>query len=313
MNIRPFALALVALAMPLAMPLAAQDRGPFLVEQSGRSFYRLDDAVRSGGGGEVSIRVAPGTYKDCASVEGGFFTLRAAQPGTVVFDGGACEGKATLVLRSEQARIEGVIFQNIRVPDRNGAGIRLEKGDLIVANAIFRNSEQGILTANENVGEIAVDRSTFSGLGGCPNGSCSHSLYIGVCNKLTVTRSRFERGTGGHYVKTRAATVDIRDSSFDDTRGRATNYMIDLSAGAVGTISGNVFVQGQNKENYSAFIAVAPEARDNPSAGLVVAGNDAALAPGVDRNTVFVADWSREPLKLGQNRLGPGLKAFEIR
>ncbi len=297
----------------LAMPLSAQGPGPFTVEQSGRSFYRLDDAIKSAGRGEVTITVAPGSYRDCAAVEGGFLTLRAEKPGTAIFDGGACEGKATLVLRSDQARIEGIIFQNIRVPDRNGAGIRLERGDLIVSNSMFRNSEQGILTANKNVGEIAVDRSTFSGLGGCPNGMCSHSLYIGVSRKLIVTRSRFERGTGGHYVKTRSAEVEIRDSSFDDSGGRETNYMIDLSAGATGTISGNVFVQGRSKENYSAFIAVAPEARDNPSAGLTVTGNDASIAPGVDRSTVFVADWSREPLKIGANRLGRGLKAFETR
>lgn len=305
--------ALPALALILASSLSAQGGGPFTVEQNGRSFYRLDDAVKSAGGGDVAITVAPGTYRDCATVEGGVFTLRAAKPGTAIFDGGACEGKATLVLRSAQARIDGVVFQNIRVPDRNGAGIRLERGDLIVSNAMFRNSEQGILTANENIGEISVDRSTFSGLGGCPQGMCSHSLYIGVCEKLSVTRSRFERGTGGHYVKSRAAVVDIRDSSFDDSGGRETNYMIDLSAGAVGTIAGNVFVQGASKENYSAFITVAPEARDNPSAGLAISGNTASLAPGVRRESVFVADWSGERLNIGANRLGPGLKAFEIR
>lgn len=35
--------------------------------------------------------------------------------------------------------------------------------------------------------------------------------------------------------------------------------MIDLPAGSVGTITHNEFVQGRNKENYSAFIAVGAE------------------------------------------------------
>jgi hypothetical protein len=306
-------LALIALVAFVAAPIAAQSARPPFALDDGQFFYRLDDAVRAANGGDAVITIAPGTYPECAVVERGRLTLRAEKAGTAIFDGGTCEGKATIVTRADELRIEGLVFQNIRVPDRNGAGIRLERGDLVVTNSLFRNSEQGILTANDPQGAITIDKSTFSGLGGCPNGQCSHSIYIGDYGKLTVTRSRFERGTGGHYVKTRAAVVDVRDSSFDDTRGKATNYMIDLSAGATGVISGNVFVQGRDKENYSALIAVAPEARSNRSAGLQIAGNDASIAPGIDRATVFVADWSREPLKIGANKIGPGIKAFESR
>jgi hypothetical protein len=114
-------------------------------------------------------------------------------------------------------------------------------------------------------------------------------------------------------VKSRAARIVLLDSSFDDTKGHTTNYMIDLSAGATGTIARNIFVQGPDKENHSAFITVAPESRDNRSAGLVVADNQASLAPGVGWSTVFLADWSHEPLKLGKNMLGSGIRSFETR
>lgn len=305
--------ALLLAAAILAAPALAQSADKPFVTDNGRSFYRLDDAVRALGGGGGTITVAPGIYKDCMSFEGGAITIRASQAGSAIFDGGACEGKGTFVLRGMSAEIDGLVFQNVAVNDRNGAGIRLEKGDLHVIRTTFRNSEQGILTANDPSGSIVVERSTFSGLGGCPNGQCSHSLYIGQYGSLKVDRVRFERGTGGHYVKSRAARIEVTNSSFDDTGGRETNYMIDLSAGAQGTISGNVFVQGKNKENHSALIAVAAEARDNPSAGLVVANNDASLAPGVGWSTVFVADWSHEPLKLGPNKLGAGIKPFEVR
>ncbi len=304
---------LLAAVATLAVPALAQSGSKPFTTDSGRSFFRLDDAVRALGGGGGVITVAPGLYPDCASFEGGSITIRAAEPGSAIFDGGACEGKATLVLRGLSAEIDGLVFQNIKVNDRNGAGIRLEKGDLRVVRTTFRNSEQGILTANDPSGTITVERSTFSGLGGCPNGQCSHSLYIGQYGLLKVDRVRFERGTGGHYVKTRSARVEITNSSFDDTGGRETNYMIDLSAGAQGTISGNVFVQGKNKENHSALIAVAAEARDHPSAGLSISGNDASLAPGVSWSTVFVADWSHEPLKIGTNTFGAGIKPFEAR
>jgi hypothetical protein len=303
-------IALMALASPL---LAQSGRQPFTVEESGRSFWRLDDAVKSIGEGEGTILIEPGSYQMCAAQDKGAVTYRAVEPGTVIFDGGTCEGKATLVLRGQLARIEGVIFQNIKVPDRNGAGIRLEHGDLEITNSIFRNSEQGILTANDPQGSITIDHVTFSGLGGCPDGMCSHSLYVGEYGSVKVTRSRFERGTGGHYVKSRAARHEITGNSFDDTRGHETNYMIDLSAGSVGAITGNTFVQGRSKENYSAFIAVGPEARSNPSAGLVIANNVASLAPGVDRQTAFVGDWTHEPLRISANRLGPGLTLLSRR
>ena len=306
-------IALVALIFVTA-PLHAAGDTPFVIAESGKGFYRLDDAVRAIGDGDGTISIAPGSYRDCATQAGGNIVFRAQIAGRSVFDGGICEGKAALVLRGRSARVEGLVFQNMRVPDGNGAGIRLEKGDLVVANSMFRNSEQGILTAPDPAGRVTIDRSTFSGLGRCDRGlSCAHSIYIGDYGSLTVTRSRFERGRGGHYVKSNSGRVSISDSSFDDTQGLATNYMIDLPSGAVGTITRNVFVQGKNKENYSAFIAVAAEARNHRSAGLVITGNDASIAPGAGRSTIFVADWSHEPLKIGPNRLGPGLKSFETR
>ena len=72
-------------------------------------------------------------------------------------------------------------------------------------------------------------------------------------------------------------------------------------------------MQGRDKENYSAFIAVAAEHRSHPSGGLVVEGNDARFAPGVDRRSVFVADWSGDGLRIGTNALGAGLVRYEKR
>ncbi len=306
---------LILLAATVATPLAAQGRpAPFTVEDSGKGFYRLDDAVKSIGDRDAVIRIASGTYKDCAVQEAGRIAYRAIEPGKAIFDGGTCEGKAALVLRGRDAVVDGLVFQNMRVPDGNGAGIRLEKGPLLVQNATFRDSEEGILTADDPASAIRIDRSSFAGLGRCDRGlSCAHSVYVNAYGSLTVTRSRFERGQGGHYLKSRARRIAVSDSSFDDTRGHTSNYMIDLSTGATGTIANNIFVQGKDKENHSAFITVAPEGRETPSAGLVVTGNKASLAPGITWPTVFVADWSHEPLKIGTNQLGKGITPFEVR
>lgn len=304
------------LALPLLLapaPLPAQTGGaPYSID--GRGFTRLQDAVDAIGDGEGTISIAPGYHRDCAVQTAGRIAFVAAEPGRAIFDGVTCEGKAALVLRGAGARVDGLVFQNMRVPDGNGAGIRLETSDLDVVNAMFRNSEQGILTADDPDAALTIDRSTFSRLGRCDRGlSCAHSVYTGIYGRVTVTRTRFEKGSGGHYLKTRAVAVDVSDNSFDDTQGSGTNYMIDLPSGSVGRIANNLFVQGRDKENYSALIAVAAEERKNPSRGLVVEGNRASLPAGIGRKSVFVADWSGEALAIGANELGAGLTRFEKR
>jgi len=305
---------LTAIAFPTAAVLAQQDTTRFTVVETGQTFERLQQAVDAIGDSRGTIAIAPGRYADCAVQTEGHVSFLSAEPGAAVFDGRTCEGKAALVLRGRGAEVSGLVFQNMRVPDFNGAGIRLEQGDLTVAESWFRDSEQGILTGDDGRSRIVVDRSTFTRLGTCEGpGGCAHSIYTGEYGHLRVTRSRFEQGRGGHYVKSRAARVEIASSSFDDAGGRATNYMIDLPGGAAGQISNNWFVQGRDKENYSAFIAVAAEGKAHSSQGLTIAGNDARLAPGVERDTTFVADWSGDSLALGENALGPGLKRFERR
>ena len=308
-----------AFLLTLAAPAAAQSIGPaaeprFTVAEMGQSFFTLDEAVDAIGQGRGTILIDPGTYQECAVQEAGSITYRARQPGSVILDTVVCEQKAALVLRGRSARVEGIVFQGFQVPDGNGAGIRIERGDLTVVNSLFRNAESGILSSDDGRSSIRIEQSTFSGLGRCGGeNSCAHSIYVNGYGALSIVASRFERGTGGHYVKSRTPRVEILDSSFDDSAGRETNYMIDLPNGAVGTIARNTFVQGENKENYSAFIAIAAEGRDNSSNGLVIAANAADLVPGLYRRTAFVADTSGASLRIGDNRLGQQISEFERR
>ena len=308
-----FKLFLSALALS-ASPLTAQSPdAPFLVRERNEAYQSLQDAVNAIGGGTGTIVIAPGTYRDCAVQEAGRVTFTAAKPGTVIFNGGICQDKATLVLSGRSAKVEGLVFQNLRVADGNGSGIRLEGGDLIVTESLFRDSESGILSANDLKSSVRVERSTFSRLGRCDRDlACAHSIYIGEFGSLSVVRSRFEKGSGGHYVKSRAPRVEIVDSSFDDTAGTATNYMIDLPHGAVGAIARNVFVQGKDKENYSALIFVAGEGVTNSSNGLVIADNEASIAPGAN-GTSFVADMSGHRIRIENNRLAERIARYEKR
>jgi len=305
------ALTVATLLILAASPAAAQSGPPFVVKETGRGYGTLADAVAAIGEGQGTIVIAPGRYGDCAVQQAGRVAFVAQVPGTVTFDGGVCEGKATLVLRGRGARVDGVRFTHTSVPDGNGAGIRLEQSDLAVSRTEFVDAQGGILSADDPSASITVDRSTFSGLGKDPTGHGAHSIYIGKYGSLTVTNSRFERGTGGHYLKCRAPRITVLDSSFDDSHGRDTNYMIDLSNGGTGRIAGNAFVNGVGKENYSVMIAVAAEGRVNSSEGLTIEGNRAWLAPGFPWTTAFVGNWSGDTLIERDNTLGKGVTAMK--
>lgn len=305
----------LAAALLLMAPAAAQQGGaPFIVQETGEGFTQLDDALMSVRGRDATIMIAPGTYRQCAIQQAGRITFKAVKPGSVIFDGVTCEGKAALVLRGEGSTVDGIIFRNLRVPDGNGAGIRIELGDLTVLNSMFLDSQEGILGAQDTSRQFRIDRSTFAGLGQCDETpDCAHSIYLATTGQVTITRSRFERGRGGHYVKLRAPQVSITDNSFDDSQGRKTNYMIDLPEGGTGLIARNTFVQGAQKENWTGFIVVSAEARKYPATGLNVVDNVASLAPGQTRSPAFVADVSHDRLAIGANRLGKGVRSFEVR
>jgi hypothetical protein len=309
------ALALVAaLALPVAVVSAQPVPDAFTVVETGQRFATLQEAVDAVGNSRATIRIAPGIYRQCAIQRDGVIVYEAPEPGSVTFMARSCEGKAAFVLRGIGAEIRGITFSNMKVPDGNGAGIRLEKGALNVAYARFENSQQGILTADDPTGRIYITRSTFSGLGTCEHSAgCAHSIYIGNYGSLTVRESRFERGLGGHYVKARSAEVVIENNSFDDANGKATNYMIDLPAGSIGRIANNWFVQGRDKENHSAFIALGAEDLLHTSDGLKVENNEARFVPGLSRNSVFLADWTASRIVMQGNRIAGGIKQYEQR
>jgi hypothetical protein len=303
------------LPLLIAAPLQAEPGAtPFTVQETGQGFANLDDAVQSIRMGTATILIAPGVYHQCTVQAGGNITFKAVQPGTAIFDSETCEGKAAFVLRGLSSVVDGIVFRNMRVSDGNGAGIRTEMGNLTVRNSMFIDSQEGILGGQPTDQKIVIDRSTFAGLGQCDETvDCSHSIYLANKGSVTITRSRFERGTGGHYVKLRVPNLSITDNSFDDSQGRKTNYMIDLCEGGTGLIARNTFADGPNKENWTGFIVVAAEGRTYPSTGLKVVGNIATLAPNFAKSPAFVANVGRDRLDVGENQLAQGIRKYEER
>lgn len=265
--------------------------------QSGGSYATLREAVRKASPVDT-ITVLPGVYEQCAVISKGRLTIRAMVPGSVTFQKKLCEGKAALVIGGQEATIEGLRFVGYTMKDGNGAGIRLEAGDLSVSRTVFEDSDTGLLSGNGLRGQATVSQSIFRRLGRCRPDNCSHSLYMGRVEALTVKESLFEEGRGGHYIKARVKKVDIEDNLIDDTKGTRTNYLIDLPEGATGLIRGNALIKGTAAENRCCAIVVSAEYRENEATVLV---DDNDLANLADRPVILLADYKGQA-RLGSNR-----------
>ena len=161
--------------------------------------------------------------------------------------GAAAEGKAIWVMRGGQISVEGFDFSGARVPDRNGAGIRLEQGALTVRNCTFTQNENGILTSNNAKVQLEIVNSEFSH-NGAGDGQ-SHNLYVGQIASLSVTGSYFHHANVGHLLKSRAALNDIRYNRLTDEPGGRASYELEFANGGVAYVVGNIIQQGHQTEN----------------------------------------------------------------
>jgi hypothetical protein len=164
-------------------------------------------------------------------------------------DGKSAQGKAIWVVAGANAVIEGIEFHGVTVPDRNGAGIRAEGGNLTVRNCGFFDSDEGILSGRG--GDIVIDRSEFA-RNGFGDGQ-SHNLYIGEANRLTVTASFFHSAKIGHNFKSRARETRIENSYFMDGTTGTASYQVDFPNGGIVHMRGNVLQKGPRADNATAI------------------------------------------------------------
>ena len=136
------------------------------------------------------------------------------------------------------------------MPDQNGAGIRLDGGNLVLRNTGFYDNENGIL-GGENGTSVTIEYSAFA-RNGFGDGF-THNLYIGFVDRLNVKASYFHHAKIGHNLKSRGKENYIENSYFlDGTTGyiyapnnaQALTLTANLFAGSAGTVTGGV---AQNK------------------------------------------------------------------
>lgn len=163
--------------------------------------------------------------------------------------GRSAQQKAIWVVQGANTTIENIEFSECSVPDRNGAGIRLEGAGLTVRNCFFHDNENGILAGNNPESIIIIENSEFA-RNGYGDGQ-SHNLYINHVKKLIFRFNFSHHARVGHCLKSRAAETILYCNYFSDFEDGNSSYLIDLPNGGRAILAGNLLYQGPNAENRS--------------------------------------------------------------
>ncbi len=289
-----------------AAEAAKRKRGRVLEVGPGKAFTLPSQAAAAARDGDT-VEIHPGTYPDVAIWRADRLTIRGVggRP-RIDAGGGGAAGKATWVITGRKVLVENVELTGSRVPDKNGAGIRAEGGDLTLREVLIHGNEIGILSALDFKGELRIERSEFHSnivpdweAAGVPPG---HNIYIGEAKPFVLIGSWIHGAVDGHNVKSRARENRILYNRIEDDPGPASSYLVDIAEGAPTLIMGNLFVESASSPN-RVIVSIAAE-KNAPGAETVIAFNT-ILRPRAE--AVAVANRGSGPVRLVNNLIvGPG-------
>ena len=259
--------------------------GKVLKVGPGRGFSSLSVAAQYVKDGDT-IEVDAGDYLgDVAIWSANNLTIRASAGGRVrlLAGGRSAEGKGIWVIRSGSVTVENFDFIGAKVQDKNGAGIRFERGTLIVRNCLFRNNENGILTGNDKDSTLTIENSEFAD-NGAGDGQ-SHNLYVGKIAFLKVTGSYFHHANIGHLLKTRASNNHILYNRLTDEPGGRASYELEFPIGGTAYVIGNIIQQNAQTEN-STIISFGAEGYEWLENKLYLINN--TIADDLPKNGIFL-------------------------
>ncbi len=262
-------LMLAALLTLIATPALADE----IIHVGGNSPIRtIAEAAALAKDGDTVV-IAPGDYfGDVAVWQQDRLTIRAGAGARVrlIAAGSHAKGKGIWVIGGGKITVEDIDFSGARVPDHNGAGIRFEKGHLIVRRCSFKDNENGILTNGAGDATLEIENSEF-GNNGDGSGS-THNLYVGGIKMLKVTGSYFHHAKNGHLLKSRARENHIFYNRLTDEIGGQASYELEFPNGGLAYVVGNIIEQSATTDN-STIISFGAEGYASPVNGLYLASN----------------------------------------
>lgn len=229
-------------------PADAAEQGKLIEVGTQRAVKTLAEASRLAKDGDI-VEVDAGDYvRDVAIWTQNDLILRAKNGrARLIAQGVSAESKGIWVVRGGNISVHGFDFIGAAVPDKNGAGIRLEQGHLRIDDCRFIDNENGILTSGHPNSTLEIHNSEF-GNNGFGDGQ-SHNLYVGAIAQLKVTGSYFHHAKSGHLLKSRATRNLIFYNRLTDEIGGTASYELEFPNGGLAYVMGNVIQQSSTTEN----------------------------------------------------------------
>lgn len=294
----------------LALGLAAQATAATLSVGPGMTYPTPCRAFAAAAAGDI-VEIAAGTYTgDVCGIYAHNLIIRGVNGRPKIDAGGRnAMGKATWVVVGNNVTIENVEMYGAKVPDRNGAALRLEGTGFTLRKSFLHDNENGILTGANLNSDILIETSEF-GHNGYGTGQ-THNLYIGNVRSLTYRYNFSHDANVGHNLKSRARVNKILYNRFSSlapgqtgsTAAGQPSYEIDLPNAGESYVIGNVIQQPAANQNGS-LVAYGAEGASNPDHNLYVV-NNTFLNDDTRRGTfVLVGGSVTRPILLQNNIFG---------
>jgi hypothetical protein len=268
----PLALAALSLALPASA--ATLQVGP------GKPYATPCRAFAAAANGDLIEIAGNTTYSgDVCAITKSKLTIRGVNGRPRIDAAGRnALGKGTWVVQGNDIVIENVEMFGAKVPDQNGAALRLEGTNFTLRSAFLHDNENGILSGVNTASNIVIEYSEF-GRNGYGTGY-THNLYIGKAGSLSFRYNYSHDAHAGHNLKSRALVNLIAYNRFsstapgqtDSTAAGKPSYEIDLPNAGTSYLIGNVIHQPASHNN-PALVAYGEEGASNPGHELYVVNN----------------------------------------
>jgi hypothetical protein len=219
-----------------------------------------------------TVEIEAGTYAGDTAVwrQNGLTIRGVGGLAHIRADGAQAEGKGLWILKGNDTTLIGIELSGVKVPDNNGAGIRLEGRGLTVRNCYVHDNENGILTSPNPESDIVIENSEFAHNGA--GDGLTHNLYIGKIRSFTLRYSYVHHAVAGHDVKSRAMKNTIAYNRIMDEDKGQSSYSVEFPNGGLAFVIGNLIEQGPKGENFT-IVSYGTEGLQHPQNELYFASN----------------------------------------
>ncbi len=160
-------------------------------------------------------------------------------------------GKAIWIIKGDNTTVENVEFSGAKVEDKNGAGIRHERGHLHLRNNFFHDNEFSILTGSVHDSTLHIESTRIWNQK--RDNTYSHGIYVGAIGRFTIRDSHIMGTDRGHQIKSRALENLIAFNRIGDSKQGNSSRLIDLPNCGLSFVVDNKMFKASSTENINAI------------------------------------------------------------